>query len=120
MRNIIAERSQGRCEIRWACGGDAATQVHHRRPRGMGGSSRESTNLPANGLAACTACHGWVETEGRELAKAMGWLVSQFEDDPETVPVMVNRQWSVLENDGTVAALPVGEFPKWMTPGRKL
>lgn len=118
VREQIRERSGGRCEIRWACDGDTATQIHHRRPRGMGGSRRPSTNLASNGINACTLCHRWVETEGREIAQQCGWLVSQYTDDPEAVPVMVNRKWTLLGLDGSVVVLPAGEFPGWMTPGR--
>lgn len=105
VRALIAERSSGLCEIRWCCDGDRATQIHHRRPRGMGGSRRESTNLASNGLHACTECHAFAESH-RALALECGWLVPQSEECPETVPVLVNRRRSLLEDDGTVVWIP--------------
>jgi 5-methylcytosine-specific restriction protein A len=105
VRDLIAARSNGLCEIRWECDGDPATQIHHRRPRGMGGSKRESTNLASNGIHACTACHLFAELK-RNLARECGWLVPQAEDCPEAVPVLINRRRSLLEDDGTVVVLP--------------
>lgn len=104
-RDLILKRSDGRCEIRWCCDGDQATQAHHRRPRGAGGSRRESTNLASNALATCTACHAFVESQ-RALALECGWLIPQAEDCPETVPVLINRRRSLLEDDGTVVHIP--------------
>ena len=105
VRALIIDRSRGRCEIRWACDGDVVTQIHHRRPRGMGGSKRPSTNLASNGLGACTDCHAFIESN-RALALECGWLIPQAEDRPETVPVMINRRRSLLEDDGTAVAIP--------------
>lgn len=104
-RELIHARSGGLCEIRWCCDGDRATQIHHRRPRGMGGSRRASTNLASNGIDACTACHAFAESN-RALALECGWLIPQAEDCPETVPVLINRRRSLLEDDGTVVHIP--------------
>lgn len=52
--------------------------LHHRRPRGSGGTVLDWVNLPANLLILCgsgvTGCHGWVETH-REKARDLGYLV---------------------------------------------
>lgn len=52
--------------------------VHHRRPRGSGGTKLKWVNLPANLILLCgsgtTGCHGWVESH-RAFARASGWLV---------------------------------------------
>lgn len=50
--------------------------VHHRRPRGMGGSRELWVNQPANLVALCQACHEWVESH-RGDARDLGWLVSR-------------------------------------------
>lgn len=71
----------------------------------MGGSRRASTNLASNGIHACEACHAFAESQ-RALARECGWLVSQFEDCPETVPVLINRRRSLLEDDGSVVLIP--------------
>ena len=53
--------------------------LHHRRPRGSGGSSLAWVNLPGNLIILCgsgvTGCHGYVESY-RETAVARGFLVS--------------------------------------------
>lgn len=62
-----------------------AVTVHHRRPRGMGGTKRVDTNDADNGLAICRACHSIVEGR-REWSLANGFLVRQ-QDSPGKVPV---------------------------------
>jgi hypothetical protein len=55
--------------------------LHHRRPRGAGGSSLVWVNLPANLLILCgsgtTGCHGWVESH-RDAARRAGFLVPRI------------------------------------------
>ena len=79
--------------------------IHHRRPRGMGGTKRPESNLPANLLTLCgsgtTGCHGEVESN-RTAAVADGFLVSQHAD-PEVIPVHTWRGKVLLSNDGMLA-----------------
>ena len=105
LRPVILRRSGGRCEIAVPnqCLGRApvmmveqadgqevpvAANVHHRRPRGQGGS-----NDPANLLHLCgsgtTGCHGYIESN-RTVARANGWLL-EFGQDPRIVPVISFR-----------------------------
>ena len=67
----------------------SAYSIHHRRPRGMGGSSLEASGHPSNGLTLCgsgtTGCHGWVESHRRQ-ALADGYLLEQWQD-PATTPI---------------------------------
>lgn len=57
--------------------------IHHRRPRGMGGSRLTDTNQPQNLLTLCgsgtTGCHGRVESN-RAWAIEHGLLVRQGDD----------------------------------------
>ena len=69
---MVLARSGGMCE---RCGGNGE-QIHHRRPRGMGGTHRQETNMPANLVNLCRECHGWVESH-RTQALADGWLIRQ-------------------------------------------
>jgi 5-methylcytosine-specific restriction protein A len=62
--------------------------VHHRKPRRMGGTSRRSINSPENLLLLCRACHNRAE-QHREWAYAYGLLVHDWAQ-PEDVPVMVH------------------------------
>lgn len=86
-RRIIIERAGRCCERcgRYAEGGS----IHHRTPRGMGGSRDPLISTVPNGVLLCgsgtSGCHGWVETHRAE-ARADGWLVPRGVD-PATVPV---------------------------------
>ncbi len=74
------------------------TDIHHRRPRGMGGSGNPDTNRPANGVLLCRPCHSWVEAN-RADATEQGWLVPQ-RADPALVPVWRGGSWWLLDGDG--------------------
>lgn len=68
--------------------------VHHRLPRGMGGSRSSSghdrTERPSNLVVLCgsgvTGCHGWIESN-RSKAYESGWLVHRW-DDPQEVALI--------------------------------
>ncbi|NEW42757.1 HNH endonuclease [Nocardia cyriacigeorgica] len=99
VRLLVAARSGGCCE-RCACalpigGGD----VHHRKPRRMGGTSDPQINAPTNLVALCRSCHDWIESH-RTRALADGWLIPST-GDPAATPV---RSWLhgrvLLTNDG--------------------
>ena len=85
-------------------------QLHHRRPRGAGGSRRADTNVASNGCALCPACHAWVESH-RLAALETGLLVRQS-DRPADVPVRVfdtvrvEHKWVLLTDTGGVVEIP--------------
>ncbi|NUO57260.1 MAG: HNH endonuclease [Hamadaea sp.] len=96
-RILVVLRAHGCCEY---CGrlllradgtwtGDHS--IHHRQPRGMGGSSLSAANSPANLLLLCgsgtTGCHGYLERY-RTQAEQDGWIV-RHGLDPADVPVAV-------------------------------
>ena len=81
--DAVQLRSNGACEI---CGLALIEQLHHRRPRAMGGSKAPDTNTASNCLGVCRACHSMVESR-RGVAFERGWLVRQGQD-PAAVPVM--------------------------------
>lgn len=65
--------------------------VHHRDPRGMGGTSDPAANSPANLITVCgsatTGCHGWIEGN-RAAAAELGFLVLMGERaDGKPLPV---------------------------------
>jgi hypothetical protein len=64
---------------------DLHYEIHHRRPRGMGGSRDPQTNSPANGILLCPEHHRWIEANRAE-ALVMGLLVRQIHD-PAMQPV---------------------------------
>lgn len=97
VRRQVIERDQGRCVVTGAFVVDPDTlrpygqfSIHHRRPRGMGGSKDPAVNSPANLLllsgTGTTGAHGWVESHRAE-AVDQGLIVSQAQS-PELVPVM--------------------------------
>ena len=109
--DAVLERAQYSCEACGAMVGDRRGfdySVHHRRPRGMGGTRRFGTNLPSNLMILCgsanTGCHGLVESN-RFAALARGFLVQQHED-PSMVMVKVGGSWIYLGNDCTYRAAP--------------
>lgn len=102
IRSVIVEREGGRCA---RCGNTYPTHLHHRRPRGAGGSRRASTNTAANGLHLCWCCHQFIE-EHRDQALRHGWLVAQT-DDPATVPVLYRGQWMNIDADGFLNPTPM-------------
>lgn len=80
-------------------------QIHHRRPRGMGGTKQRESGNAANGLLLHPSCHERVE-RNRSAALAAGWLVPQHAD-PAEVPVRLWDGWALLSDDGSLTR--VGE-----------
>jgi len=109
-RRLVLERAGNACEIRVTdeCRAAAGTllgpsgySIHHRRPRGMGGTNLGWINDPHNLLALCgdgtQGCHGWIESH-RRMAYTNGWLLPSFAH-PEA--------YALLLHDGrTVRLLP--------------
>jgi len=100
-RATVLIRSQGCCE---RCGRSLANipaSVHHRRPRGMGGTRDPEIDAPENQVALCgsgvSGCHGWVESH-REQAIEHGWLVPRRDPrHPRDVPVFIAGGWYRVE-----------------------
>jgi len=106
----VLARAKNRCEI---CGhrmgldrGTLNYNLHHRRPRAMGGSRRSDTNSPANLLALCLDCHSDVESN-RALALENGWLLPQTAT-PSKCAVLLYREsvWVYLTDDGRYSDHP--------------
>lgn len=99
VRTTVALRAAGRCEycgrvLLRADGSWTGTHsIHHRQPRGMGGTNVDVINSPANLLLLCGSgtelCHGYLERH-RSLAQQEGWIV-RHGLDPAEVPVAVFR-----------------------------
>jgi hypothetical protein len=99
----VHERAGRRCE---RCGtGDALRwSLHHRKPRGMGGTKNPAINSPANLILLCGSgtegCHGWVESH-RAASLNDGLLVHR-NDDPSEVPVVLRYGEVFLDEEGGV------------------
>ena len=104
VKAIITERSGGICELD-ACG--RAEVIHHRRPRGAGGTSLEWVNRAANGFHVSNACHDRIEGRhpdwSRDASAGVGWLVSMHTAlIAEDVPVLYRGVVVELSDDGSV------------------
>lgn len=99
VRDKIKNRAHGSCEV---CGFTIgySAQIHHRKPRGMGGSRSEQSGSISNGLFIHPKCHAQIESD-RKKAMSMGFLIYQG-DDPDKVPVRLWYGWHYLNNDGSV------------------
>jgi 5-methylcytosine-specific restriction protein A len=111
VRDLVHARSGDWCE---RCGSARAVQIHHRRPRGMGGSTATDTNTASNALALCVGCHQSIESNRAE-AISMGWLVPQSYS-PATQVVLRRGEWVLLADDGSVLTdlRAAADNPPWM------
>lgn len=81
--------------------GSAGGQIHHRKPRGAGGTSDPAINGMANLVWVCQSCHSYIESH-RNYAYADGWLVHR-ECDFETVHLVdLSGQTFFLTDGGDV------------------
>ena len=98
-RKVIRTRAQDKCEL---CGTRCTDgQIHHRKPRGMGGTKNQASRSISNGLYVHFRCHHMIEMN-RAKALENGWLIRQS-GDPELEPVRLHSGWVVLNPDGSVS-----------------
>ncbi|MEE8739022.1 MAG: hypothetical protein SOI66_08985 [Bifidobacterium sp.] len=100
--NLVDERDERRCIC---CGKPLETAFsasrHHRRMRSHPWPGlHETSNLIDVCGSGSTGCHGLIHANPA-LARSQGWLVSAYEDHPETVPINTYRHgWVLLDNQG--------------------
>lgn len=104
-RELVAARDGWSC-VR--CGNSEdpwpGWNIHHRLPRGMGGTSNPDINLPSNLLLLCHACHRYIELYRNE-ADANGWLVERHMPPAAMRPTAVavrhaKHGWVYLDDEG--------------------
>lgn len=109
-RVLVLDRAKYRCE---KCGVSLSESfyysLHHRTPRGMGGSREVRLNMPSNLVAVCgsgtTGCHGWIESN-RIAAEDEGWLVSRYEEPAEVQVRIMGVRWRYLTDEGEYSSTP--------------
>lgn len=83
-KKIVAARDGGKC---LKCLGEA-TDIHHRIPRGMGGTSDPERNYGlANLVSLCRECHAWAHDDPQEAYRT-GFLLHSW-DDPAKFPLEI-------------------------------
>ena len=111
VRRLVHARSGGICE---RCRAARAVDVHHRRARGMGGSTVGWINSPSNLVDLCRKCHEWVEANFT-AALATGWKIG-LADSPLDVRIqpLVGGEWIPAATGGRwVYVPPDGDSPSW-------
>lgn len=99
---LVFARAKGLCEL---CGLPSPhPQYHHRNPRRMGGTKRESLGWASNALVLHPKCHETVE-RNRAQALENGWLCYS-NDIPSEIPVLRRGEWVLLNDDGTITLHP--------------
>lgn len=110
---LVRGRAGERCErCAWMLHG--AGQIHHRVPRGMGGSKAAWINRPPNLVLLCLQCHAWAESY-RESAMDAGWLVLRRRDPAETPVHSVLHGVVLLTDDGLIIPVSQPDSPS-VTP----
>ena len=112
IRQALWVRSKGNCEISGIPLDADAFDVHHRRPKGMGGTSKPDRDWLSNLLALDPAIHNggprsvhgrrsWAEPRGYLLPKGTPWA--------SLVPCLIlGRFWLMLGDDGQYHPAPYG------------
>jgi hypothetical protein len=118
---LFTTRAKGMCEVSGQPLDFETFDLHHRRNKGMGGTSRPDTDLPSNLLAVDPVVHngGPRSVHGRRVfSQAQGWLISKENIfKPVSVPVFVATgpglgRWALLDDQGGRAYLgPVLRLP---------
>ncbi|AXQ51885.1 HNH endonuclease [Gordonia phage Catfish] len=99
----VQGRSGGICE---RCGWAEGQQIHHRRPRGMGGTRDADVNGAGNLLHVCYPCHRWIE-ENREESLRLGYLISRLTASKSwQVPVFYRGTWKLINDFGEAEKVP--------------
>lgn len=109
LRALLWERSEGHCEASGLPLDEDTFDAHHRRPKGMGGTSRDDRDAIWNLLALDPRVHNGGPTSvhaHRGVAEANGFLVPKH-DNPRHYPVHLHGQrWVLLTETGGYWHIP--------------
>jgi hypothetical protein len=108
LRELLWTRCAGLCEVSGRRLDFDTFDLHHRRNKGMGGTSRLDTDTPPNLLALDPQVHnggnGSVHA-GRRRSEEYGWLIPKLSAEPlHMVPALLRTpagwRWFLLAEDG--------------------
>lgn len=98
-RGYVRGRDGFVCQM---CGGHLGVgSIHHRKPKGMGGSAlleHPSNLVTVCGLGNADGCHGKAHSNP-QWARNHGWIVSRSLD-PRDIPVDMHDGWFTLDDSG--------------------
>jgi hypothetical protein len=104
IRADLWERCKGLCEVSGQPLDPDTFDAHHRRNKGMGGTSRLDTDTLPNLLALLPFVHNLSpdSVHGAPAAsRAHGYLIGKDENRPDLVPVLLHgRRWVLLGQTG--------------------
>lgn len=100
VRFKVIERAKGRCELCGLVVKPRPAHLHHRRPRGMGGS-KANPHRASNLLHLHPTCHLFRVERKRQESLTNGWIVQQALD-PSMIPVLMWDGWWYLHDDGSL------------------
>lgn len=84
-KRVVRDRDRSKCQKCFQAG--SRLDVHHRKPKQMGGSDSLTEFGLANLISLCRDCHSWVH-QHPEAATMMGLLLRQG-DDPEQCEITI-------------------------------
>lgn len=110
-RRLVRERDGSRCAM---CGQWLFEwrSIHHRQPKGMGGSAKleNASNLvQLCGIGNADGCHGKAHSNP-QWARNHGWIVSRS-FNPAEIPVDMWDGWHYLSDDGSRTPCTPSEVP---------
>ncbi len=120
VRTAFYDREKERCfvcstPLRWEDRG-IGWSAHHRKPRGMGGTSRSEISSISNCLIVCgsgtTGCHGRIE-RNRDVALRAGLLIPRNATTETFAPAAVrvrrlDMTWWLLTESGRAVEVEEG------------
>lgn len=109
-RRLVRGRDGYVCQM---CGGHLGVgSIHHRKPKGMGGSAvlEQASNLVTLcGSGNADGCHGKAHSNP-QWARNHGWIVSRS-FNPAEIPVDMWDGWHYLSDDGSRTPCTPSEVP---------
>jgi 5-methylcytosine-specific restriction enzyme A len=97
---LVKARNGGMC---LRCGLFRGSQCHHRKPRGMGGTTDPAINHVTNLTWICGYCHTHIESH-RSEAYRDGWLAARTANPEQQYLIDSHHRMLMLTADGGVVS----------------